>query len=109
MPSPGLCPAPTTMATRSFRRMSIHSRNRVLLQYLFVMGFVVDLHRREYADFVAVEGDRKHESGHVLVAQLLLDLSKGDLRHCEVADHLARASQDRLCQRLQRRWLALGL
>src|ERR1700680_2444138 len=30
MPSPGLWPAPTTMATRSFKRMSVHSRN---LQY----------------------------------------------------------------------------
>ena len=31
MPSPGLWPAPTTMATFSFRRMSIHSGHRVLL------------------------------------------------------------------------------
>src|ERR1700737_3793062 len=41
MPSPGLWPAPTTMATRSFRRMSLHSRDWVLLQYLFVTGLVV--------------------------------------------------------------------
>src|SRR6476659_2766501 len=41
MPSPGLWPAPTTMATRSFRRISFHSRDRVLLEYLFVIRFVV--------------------------------------------------------------------
>src|ERR1700730_17216065 len=35
MPSPGLWPAPTTMATRSCKRMSVHSRDWVLLQYLF--------------------------------------------------------------------------
>src|ERR1700758_4400587 len=50
MPSPGLCPAPTTMATRSLKRMSVHSRDRVLLQYLFVSGLVVDLHGGEHAD-----------------------------------------------------------
>src|SRR4030081_753727 len=77
MPSPGLCPAPTTMATRSFRRISFHSRYRVPLQYLFVIGLVVDLHRREHADHGAVEGDGEHEIGHVLVGQLFFDLGKG--------------------------------
>src|SRR6185312_13302683 len=61
MPSPGLWPAPTTMATLSFKRMSIHSRDRVLLQYLFVIGFVVDLHGGEHAHDRAVEGDGEHE------------------------------------------------
>src|SRR6267143_1194983 len=74
MPSPGLWLAPTTMATRSFRRMSVHSRDRVLLQYLFVSGFVVDLHGSEHADHGAIEGDGEHEIGHVLDAELLLDL-----------------------------------
>src|SRR6267142_2836002 len=77
MPSPGLWPAPTTMATRSFRRISFRSRDRVLLQYLFVSGFVVDLHGGEYADDSAIEGDGEHEIGHVLVAELLLDLGEG--------------------------------
>src|SRR5712671_6548695 len=77
MPSPGLWPAPTTMATRSFRRMSVHSRYRVLLQYLFISGFVVDLHGSEHADHGAIEGDGEHETGHVLVAELLLDLGEG--------------------------------
>src|SRR5437879_4982857 len=49
MPSPGLCPAPTTIAILSFKRMSVHSRDRVLLEYLFVSGFVVDLHGGEHA------------------------------------------------------------
>src|SRR3954467_7899785 len=57
MPSPGLWPAPTTMATRSFRRISFHSRDRVLLQYLFVVRLVVHLHRRQHAHHGAVEGD----------------------------------------------------
>src|SRR5882757_8652245 len=77
MPSPGLCPAPTTMATRSFRRMSVHSRDRVLLQYLFVVGFVVDLHCRQHADHGTVEGNREHEIGHVLVAEVLFDFGEG--------------------------------
>src|SRR4029077_4613101 len=54
MPSPGLWPAPTTMATRSFRRMSAHSWDRVLFQYLFVVRLVVDLHGGEHADHGAV-------------------------------------------------------
>src|ERR1700741_25175 len=66
MPSPGLWPAPTTMAMRSFRRMSVHSRDRVLLQYLLVIRLVVDLHRRQDADDGAIEGDGEHEIGHVL-------------------------------------------
>src|SRR3979490_1081896 len=74
MPSPGLWPAPTTMATRSFRRILLHSRNWVLLQYLFIGGFVVDLHGGEHADDRAIEGDGEHEIGHVLVRELLLDL-----------------------------------
>src|SRR3954470_943135 len=67
IPSPGLWPAPTTMATRSFRRISFPSRDWVLLQYLFVIGFVVHLHGREHAHDGAIEGDGKHEIGHVLV------------------------------------------
>src|SRR5215217_4421301 len=106
MPSPGLCPAPTTMATRSFRRMSAHSRNRVLLQYLFVTGLVIDLHGGEYPDHGAIERNREHEIGHVLVAEVLLDLGKGLLGHCKLAHHLACALQDRLGERLQLRWLA---
>src|SRR5882672_3745263 len=77
MPSPGLWPAPTTIATRSFRRMSVHSRNWVLLQYLFIIGFVVDLHGGEYADDSAIEGDGEHEIGHVLIGEILLNLGEG--------------------------------
>src|SRR5258708_421478 len=44
MPSPGLWPAPTTIATLSFKRMSVHSRDRELLGYRFVIWLVVDLH-----------------------------------------------------------------
>src|SRR6202041_2036668 len=73
MPSPGLWPAPTTMAIRSFRRMSFHSRDRVLQQYLFVGWFVVDLHGGEHADYRAVEGDGQHQIGHLLVGELPLD------------------------------------
>src|ERR1700751_4095302 len=80
-PSPGLWPAPTTMAMRSFRRMSVHSGDRVLLQYLFVIGFVVDLHRREHADNSAIEGDGEREVGHVLVGKLALDLGERRIRH----------------------------
>src|SRR4030095_1329379 len=71
MPSPGLWPAPTTMAHRCFRRLSFRSRDRVLLQYLFVIGFVVHLHRRQHAHHGAVEGDGEHEVGHVFVGELL--------------------------------------
>src|SRR5215813_10089340 len=67
MPSPGLCPAPTTMATRSFRRMSACSGDRVLLEYLFIIGLVVDLHGREHAHHGAVEGDGEHEIDHLLI------------------------------------------
>src|SRR6202035_807870 len=81
MPSPGLWPAPTTMAMRSFRRMSVHSRDRVLLQYLFVIGLVVHLHGGEHPDHGAVEGDGEHEVGHMLVAQVLLDLGEGGVGH----------------------------
>src|SRR6266702_4976675 len=81
MPSPGLWPAPTTMATRYFRRISFHSRDRVLLQYLFVVGLIVHLHRRQYPNHRAIEGDGEHEVGHVLVGKLLLDLDEGRLRH----------------------------
>src|SRR5882724_903189 len=101
MPSPGLCPAPTTMATRSFRRISFHSRDRVLLQYLFVIGFVVDLHRRQHADHGAVEGNGEHEVDHLLVGELLLDLRESRLRHRKLTHHFACAAQYRLCQRLE--------
>src|SRR3981189_320226 len=77
MPSPGLWPAPTTMATRSFRRMSIHSRDWVLFQYLFIIRFVVDLHGGEHADDGAIEGDGEDEIGHMLVRELRLDLGEG--------------------------------
>src|SRR5580704_12872222 len=101
MPSPGLWPAPTTMAMRSLRRMSVHSRDRVLLEYLFVGGFVVDLHGGEHADHGAIERDGEHEIGHVFVGELLLDRGEGRLRHRELAHHLAGALQDRLGQGLQ--------
>src|ERR1700730_19410685 len=106
MPSPGLWPAPTTMATRSFRRMSLHSRDWVLLQYVFVSGLVVDLHGGEHADHGAIERDGEHEIGHVLVGEFPLDLGEGGVGHREVAHHLARTLQDRLRQRLQRGRLA---
>src|SRR3954451_16995048 len=81
MPSPGLWPAPTTMATRSFRRISFHSRDRVLFQYLFVIGFIVHFHRRQHADHGAVEGDGEHEVDHVLVGKFFLDLGERRNRH----------------------------
>src|ERR1700722_17656124 len=81
MPSPGDWPAPTTMAIRSCRRMSIHSRDRVLQQYLFVIGLVVDSHGGEDADHGAVEGDGDHEVGHLFVGEFLLDLGKGGVGH----------------------------
>src|SRR5882724_6101751 len=92
MPSPGLWPAPTTMAIRSFRRISFHSRDRVLLQYLFVIGFIVHLHRRQHANDGAIERDGEHKVGHVLVGEFLLDLGKSRLRHCKFAHHLAGAA-----------------
>src|SRR5207244_11005568 len=100
MPSPGLCPAPTTMATRSFRRMSFHSGYRVLLEYLFIMRLIVDLHRRQHPHHGAVEGDGEDEIDHVLVGKFALDLGKRRLRHRKLAHHLARPSQDRFRQRL---------
>src|ERR1700749_3022908 len=90
MPSPGLCPAPTTMAILSFRRMLAHSGNRVLLQYLFVIGFVVDLHGGEHAHHGVVEGDGQHQIDHLLIVEMLLDLGKGRHRHFEIFGHLAR-------------------
>src|ERR1044071_5996018 len=79
------------MATLSFRRMSAHSRDRVLLQYLFVIGLVVDLHGGKHAHHGAVEGDGEHEVGHVLVRKRLLDLAEGRVGHADIAGHLARA------------------
>src|SRR6266851_1651967 len=108
-PSPGLWPAPTTMATRSFRRMSAHSRNRILLQHFLIVGLVIDLHRREHAHDGAVVGDDQHQVGHVLVAEALLDLGEGRLRHADVAGHFARAFQDRLGEWLEFGRLAFGL
>src|SRR6185312_2652338 len=101
MPSPGLCPAPTTMATRSFRRILFHSRDRVLFQYLFVIGFVVHLHGRQHAHHAAVEGDGEHEVDHELVRELLLDFGERRIRHCKLAHHLAGAAQNGLCERLE--------
>src|SRR5258707_14427569 len=109
MPSPGLWPAPTTMAIRSFRRMSVHSRDRVLLKYLFIIGLVVDLHGRQHAHHGAIEGDREHEIDHQLVGQFALDLGKSRLRHRKLSDHFARALQDRFGQRFELGRLALGL
>src|ERR1700758_156872 len=73
MPSPGLCPAPTTMATLSFRRILVHSGNRVLLKYLSVKRLVVDLHGGEHAHHAAVIGIDQHEIDHLLVGQMPLD------------------------------------
>src|SRR4029079_3275420 len=109
MPSPGLWPAPTTMAIRSCRRISFHSRDRVLLQYLFVVRFIVHLHRRQHADHGAVERDSEHEVGHVLVGELLLDLGECRVRHRKLAHHLAGAAQDRLRQWFEIGGFALGL
>src|SRR5690606_41988634 len=63
-----LWPAPTTMATRSLRRMSLHSRDRVLLQYFFVAGFVVDLRSEEHTSEL--------QSRENLVCRLLLEKKK---------------------------------
>src|SRR5882724_11251461 len=109
MPSPGLWPAPTTMAMRSFRRMSVHSGDWVLLQHLFVLRLVVYLHGGEHADHGAVEGDGEHEIGHVLPAQFALDFGEGGIGHRKLVHHLARAFQDSSCQRLKLRGLAVGL
>src|SRR6202035_2606102 len=101
MPSPGPWPAPTTMAIRSCRRMSVHSRDRVLREYLFVIRLVVDLHGGEHAHHGAIEGDGEHEIGHVLVGELLLDLGEGCIRHSQLPRHLAGALQDRFRQRFE--------
>src|SRR5713101_9234881 len=109
MPSPGLWPAPTTMATRSCRRMSGHSWNRILLQHFLVLGLVVDLHGGEHAHHGAVEGDGEHQVDHVLVGEMLLDLGEGGIGHAEIAHHLARALEDGPGERLELGGLALGL
>src|SRR5476649_1243076 len=109
MPSPGLWPTPTTMATLSFRRMSAYSWDRVLLQHFLVLGLVVHLGGRQYAHDGAVEGDRDHEIDHVLVGQFLLDLGEGGIGHGELAHHLARAAEYRLGERFELGGLALGL
>src|SRR6201992_4494500 len=93
MPSPGDWPAPTTMAIRSFKRISFHSRDRVLLQYLFVIGLVVHLHGRQHADHGAVERDGDDEVGHLLVGEILLDHGEGGVRHRQIAHHLPGALQ----------------
>src|ERR1700760_1602338 len=74
MPSPGLCPAPTTMAILSCRRMLPDSRNWILLQHFLVLGLVIHLGGREHAHDGAVESDGDHEVDHMLVRELLLDL-----------------------------------
>src|SRR6516165_7072660 len=88
MPSPGLCPAPTTMAMRSFRRISVHSGNRVMLQYLFVVRLIVDFHGRQHTHYSAIEGDRENEVDHVFVGKMTFDLGKRRLGHCKLARHL---------------------
>src|SRR5262245_62006908 len=108
-PSPGLWAAPTTMATRSFRRWSVPSRDGVLAQHFLVIGLVVDLHGGEHAHHGAVEGDGQHQVDHVLVGKVLLDLGEGRVGHAEFAHHLAGALEDGLGQRLELGWLALGL
>src|SRR5262249_15085858 len=57
MPSPGLWPAPTTIAILSFRRILLYSRDRILLQDFLVIGLVVDLHGGEDAYHGVVESD----------------------------------------------------
>src|SRR6266851_2345598 len=131
MPSPGLWPAPTTMATRSFRRIVFllclpppapsagkwgppppsdgGGREGVLLEHFLVVRLVVDLHGGEHADDGAVEGDGQHQVDHVLVAEAFLDLGESGVRHAEIAHHLARAPEDRLGQRLELGGLAFGL
>src|SRR5581483_1477500 len=109
MPSPGLCPAPTTMAILSFKRILAHSRDRILLEDFLVIRFVVDLHGGEHAHHRVVEGDGQHQIDHLLVVEMLLDLGKGRHRHFQIFGHLARALQDRAGQRLQPRLHALGL
>src|SRR5262249_5114574 len=109
MPSPGLWPAPTTIATLSFKRMSRHSRARQLLRPLVIGGLVVDPHGRKHAHSGTVEGYGEQQGGHVLVREALLELGEGRLRHADVARQLARALEDRLGQRLELGGLALGL
>src|SRR6202035_4268757 len=109
MPSPGLWPAPTTMAILSFKRISAHSGDWVLLQYFFVIWLVVDLHGREHAHHGVVEGDGEHEIDHLLVVEMLLDLGKRRHRHFQILRHLSRALEDCAGQRLQPRLHALGL
>src|SRR5215475_13551348 len=87
MPSPGLCPAPTTMATRSLRRMSLHSRDGVLLEHFLVVGLVVDLHGGQHAHHGAVEGNGEHEVDHVLLGEMLPDLGEGGVGHRKIARH----------------------
>src|SRR6266404_5552976 len=113
MPSPGLWPAPTTMATRSFRRMFLSfafplrpfgppppsdggGREGVLLQHFLVLRLVVDLHGSEHTDDGAVEGDSQHQVDHVLVTQAFFYLPECGVRHAEIAHHLARTLEDRL-------------
>src|ERR1700761_4603193 len=100
-PSPGDWPAPTTMAIRSFKRILVHSRDRVLLQYLFVIGFVVHLHGRQHADHRAVERDGDNQVGHLLVAEVLFDLGEGGLRHRQLAHHFTGALQYGFRQRIE--------
>src|SRR3954465_11200989 len=103
MPSPGLWPAPTTTATLSFKRMSVHSRDRVLLEYLFVIWLVVDLHGGEHAHRGGLGGDGNRDVDHVLSGKMLLDLGKGRTRHRELAHHLAGTFQQRLGLWFERR------
>src|SRR5215831_7264488 len=90
-PSPGLWPAPTTMATLSFRRMSAHSRDGVSAQHFLIIGLVVDLHGGEHAHHGAVEGDGQHQVDHVLVGKVLLDLAEGGAGKAELRNNLAGA------------------
>src|SRR5579883_603256 len=142
-PSPGLCPAPTTMATLSCRRMfflpfpssrperaarsggthlevgtkrgpsaSLRAtalRQRILLQHFLVLRLVVDLDGRQHPHHGAVEGDGEDQVGHVLVAEVLLDLGEGLVGHADVAHHLARALEHQLGEGIELAGLAFGL
>src|SRR5260221_4794338 len=111
MPSPGLWPAPTTMATFSASRMADPFsilRQRKLVEIVKVVVLDIDLHRRQQPDDAVIEGDGDDQIRQALGIEPLPQLGKGRVRDRHVRRHLARRAQHRLGERLERARLPCG-
>src|SRR5205807_577425 len=80
MPSPGLWPAPITMAIFSASRMarpfSIR-RQRELVEIAQIVVLDTDLQRRQQADDAVIEGDGDDEIGQALAVETVTQRREG--------------------------------